>query len=71
MFTIAAGPRQSSHSRVRLPRGSGLGAHNHILLFQIRDSKPGGLGPRIYIPQSVAQLYPQALGSLFVTSYDS
>jgi hypothetical protein len=29
-----------------------LGAHDHVLLSQIRDSsKPGGLGPRIYIPQ--------------------
>jgi hypothetical protein len=28
------------------------GTHEHVLLSQIRDSaKPGGLGPRIYIPQ--------------------
>jgi hypothetical protein len=37
-FTIAAGPRQCSYSRVRVPR---------------------------------AQLNPQALGSLFVASYDT
>jgi hypothetical protein len=35
-FTIAAGPRQSSHS---LKSGTGsLGTHDHILLSQIRDS---------------------------------
>jgi hypothetical protein len=33
-FTIAAGPRQRSHSQVRVPRET----HNHILLSQIRDS---------------------------------
>jgi hypothetical protein len=37
------------------------------------DTHPtGGPGSRIYISQEpVAQLYPQALGSLFVASYDS
>jgi hypothetical protein len=49
------------------------GTHNHIWLSQIRDSPnlegqiPVFISPR----SSVAQLYPQALGSLFVASYDS
>jgi hypothetical protein len=34
--------------------------------------QPGGPGPRIYIPPNrVTQLYPQALGSVFVASCDS
>jgi hypothetical protein len=44
------------------------GAHNHILLSQIRDSPnlfPVFISPR----KRVARLYPQALGSLFA-SYD-
>jgi hypothetical protein len=45
-FTIAAGPRQRTHSQVRVRE-----IHDHILLSQIRDSpKPGEPGPRIYIP---------------------
>jgi hypothetical protein len=46
-FTIAAGPRLRSHSRVRVPRYS-------LLYFCASDSRlpqPGGLGLRIYIPQ--------------------
>jgi hypothetical protein len=54
-FTIADGPRQSSHSRVRVPRDS-------LPYFTVSDSvlpKPGRPGPRIYISRnSVAQLYP-------------
>jgi hypothetical protein len=45
-FTIAAEPRQRSHSRVRVPRDSWL-------YFTVSDSRlpqPGGPGPRIYIP---------------------
>jgi hypothetical protein len=42
------------------------GTHDHILLSQIRGS-PVFIFPR----NRVAQLYPQALGSLFVASYDS
>jgi hypothetical protein len=47
--------------------------HGHILLSQIRDSpQPGGPGPRIYIPKNQGgPVIPKALGSLFVTSYDS
>jgi hypothetical protein len=46
-FTIAAGPRQHSHSRVRVPRDCWP-------YFTVSDSglpQPGGPGPRIYIPQ--------------------
>jgi hypothetical protein len=40
-----------------------LGTHDHILLSQIRDPpQPGGIAPRIYIPQ--------AQGRLSVASYD-
>jgi hypothetical protein len=61
-FKIAAGPRQRSHSRVRVP-----------LLSQIRDSPnlEGQVPVFMSRRNRVAQLYPQALGSLFVTSYDS
>jgi hypothetical protein len=51
------------------PRGTNV----HILLSQIRDSPnlegqvPVFLSPRNW----VAHLYPQALGSLFVASYNS
>jgi hypothetical protein len=48
-------------------------AHDHILLSQIRDFPD--LGDQILAFTSpndrVAQLYSQALGSLFVTPYDS
>jgi hypothetical protein len=46
-FTIAAGPRQRSHSRVRVLRDSSP-------YFTVSDSplpQPGGPGPRIYILQ--------------------
>jgi hypothetical protein len=67
-FTIAAGARQHSHSRVRVPR-----AYDKNLLSQIRDSPNlEGQVPVCISPRNrVAQLYPQALGSLFVASYDS
>jgi hypothetical protein len=67
-FTIAAGPRQRSHYQVGV-----RGTHDHILLFQIRDfpnlegQVPVFISPR----KRMAQLYPQALGSLFFASYDS
>jgi hypothetical protein len=63
--TIAAGPRQRSHSYVRVPRDSWQ-------YFTLSDSRLGGPGPRSYIPQEQGgRLYPQALGSLFIASYDS
>jgi hypothetical protein len=46
-FTVAAGPRQRSHSQVRLPRDS----WPHFTVSGSRLSKPGKLGPRIYNPQ--------------------
>jgi hypothetical protein len=61
-FTIAAGPRQrilSSESRK---------TRDHILLSQIRDSHNlEGQVPFISLRNRVTQLYPQALGSLFVS----
>jgi hypothetical protein len=49
------------------------GTHDHILLSPIRDSPNlKGQVPVFVSPRNrVAQLYPQALGSLFVASYDS
>jgi hypothetical protein len=49
------------------------GTHDHILLSQIRvSSNLEGQVPLFISPRNrVAQLYPQALGSLFVASYDS
>jgi hypothetical protein len=65
-FIIAAGPRQLSHSRVRVPRDT-------LSYFTVSDSilpKPGGPGPRIYIPQEQGiQFIPP--GTLLVASYDS
>jgi hypothetical protein len=67
-FTIAVGPRQRIHSRVRVPWD-----HDHIFLSQIRDSANlEGQAPLFISSRNrVTQLYPQALGSLFVASYDS
>jgi hypothetical protein len=49
------------------------GTHDHILLSEIRDSPNlEGQVPLFICPRNrVAQLYPQALGSLSVASYDS
>jgi hypothetical protein len=46
--------------------------HGHILLSHLRLPQPGDPGPCVYIPRnSMAQLYPRALGSLFVAFYSS
>jgi hypothetical protein len=46
--------------------------HDHILLSRLRILQPGGPGPVFISPRNrVAQLYPRALGSLSVASYDS
>jgi hypothetical protein len=68
LFKIAADPRQRSHSQV-----DSRGTCDHILLSQIRDSPNlEGQVPIFISPRNrVARLYPQALGSLFVASYDS
>jgi hypothetical protein len=49
------------------------GTRDHILLSQIRDSPNlEGHVPVFISPRNrVAQLYPQAMGSIFVASYDS
>jgi hypothetical protein len=49
------------------------GTHDHVLLSHIRDSPnlEGQVLVFISPRNGVAQLYPQALGSLFVASYDS
>jgi hypothetical protein len=49
------------------------GTHDHISLPQIRDSPnlEGQVPVFIFPRNSVAQLYSQALGSLFIASYDS
>jgi hypothetical protein len=46
-FTVAAGHRQRSHSRVRVPRD----AWPYFTLSDSRLPQPGGPGPRIYRPQ--------------------
>jgi hypothetical protein len=54
-------------------RSQSRGTQHHILLSQIRDSPnlEGQAPVFISARNRVAQLYPQALGSLFVASYDS
>jgi hypothetical protein len=45
---------------------------NHTLLSHLRLPQPGGPGSLFISPRNrVAQLYPRALGSLYVVSYDS
>jgi hypothetical protein len=46
-FTIAASPRQRSHSQIREPRDS----LSYFTVSNSRLPKPEGPGPRIYIPQ--------------------
>jgi hypothetical protein len=67
LFALYAGSRQ------RILRSKSCGTYDHILLSPIRDSPnleghvPVFISPRNW----VGQLSPQALDSLFVTSYDS
>jgi hypothetical protein len=67
-FTIAAGLRQHNHSQVRVPRGSWP-------QFTVSDSRLPNLEDQVPVFIShrnrLAQLYPQALGSIFVAIYDS
>jgi hypothetical protein len=53
-------------------RSNSLGTHDHILLSQIQNSPNlEGQVPYFLCPRNrVAQSHPQALGSLFVASYD-
>jgi hypothetical protein len=66
LLALASGVILSSESR---------GTHDHILLSQIRGSppnwRPRSPYSRISPRNRVAQLYPHALCSLFVASYDS
>jgi hypothetical protein len=66
-FTVAAGPRQRTHSQVRVTRDS----WPHFTV-SFRDSPNlEGQVPVFMCPRNrVAELYPQALGSLPVASYD-
>jgi hypothetical protein len=67
-FITSAGPRQRNHSQIRVPLDSW---HNFSVLYS-RLPPPGGPSPCIYITwKRASQLYHQALGSLFVASYDS
>jgi hypothetical protein len=63
-FIIAASPRQRNRYRVRIPRDS-------LLYFTVSDSRLlEGQVPVLKYPRNwAAQLYPQALGFLFVASY--
>jgi hypothetical protein len=61
-----------AHASEVILKSESRGTHDHILLSQIRDSPNlEGQIPVFISPRSrVARLYPQALGSLFVASYD-
>jgi hypothetical protein len=63
-FAIARAVIRGSDSR---------GTHDHIIPSQIRDSPnlEGHVPVFISTRKNVAQLYSQALGSLFIASYDS
>jgi hypothetical protein len=67
-FTIAAGLASAV-----ILRSESRGAHDHILLSQIRDfpNLEGQVPVFVSSNNSVTQLYPQTLGPLFVASYDS
>jgi hypothetical protein len=60
-------------ARAVILRSESRGTHHHILLSQIRDSRnlEDQVPVFISLRNRVARLYPQALGSLFVASYDS
>jgi hypothetical protein len=67
-FTIAAGPHQRIHSRVRVLRDSGP----YFTVSDLRLPQPGGPGPRIYIPQEQGgPVIPRRNGTLFFASYYS
>jgi hypothetical protein len=64
MLVLASGVILWSESR---------STHDNILLTQIRDtpSLEGQIPVFIFLRNKVAHLYPQALGSIFVVSYDT
>jgi hypothetical protein len=48
-----------------------MGITNMFFCLGFHTTATGGPGPRIYIPQEqVNSVIPQALGSLFISSYD-
>jgi hypothetical protein len=62
-FTIAVGPRQCSHSQVRVPQDS----WPHLTIPESTLSQPGGPGPRIYMPQEQSDpLIPAGTGFHFL-----
>jgi hypothetical protein len=66
-FTFVVGPRQHSYSRLGDPRDS----WPYFTISDSRRPKPGGPGPRIYIPQEQGgPIMPPGIGSLFFFSYD-
>jgi hypothetical protein len=61
-FTISAGPRQRSHSRVWVPGDS----WPYFTASDLRLPQPGGPGPHIYIPQEqCGPVIPQGTGFPF------
>jgi hypothetical protein len=67
-FISAAGPRQRSHSRIRVPRDS----WRYFTLSDSRCPQPGGPGPRIYIPQEEGvSVIPLGTGFLQQLNYYS
>jgi hypothetical protein len=65
---LLLGPRQRSHSQVCVPQGS----WPHFTVSDSRLPQPVNQVSVFISPRNrVAQLYPRALGSLFVASYDS
>jgi hypothetical protein len=66
-FTTVAGPRQRSHSRLRVPQES----WPHFTVSDSRLPQPRGPGTRICIPQEQGgPVIPQELGSLYVAPYN-
>jgi hypothetical protein len=66
--TVPSGPCQSSHSWVEVPQNS----RPYFIVSSETPPTWRTKSPYLYPPRTgVAQLYPRALGSLFVASYDS
>jgi hypothetical protein len=62
LFTTAAGPRQHSHSCVRVPRDTRL----YFIVSDSRLLQPGGPSPYICIPQGYdGPIIPQGIGFPF------
>jgi hypothetical protein len=59
LFTIAAGPRHRTHSLTTF----------YCLMFETPPTWRARF-PYLYTQEQGGQLYPQALGSLFVASYE-